>query len=121
MSNYLVIVMNRYGVLQSKITPSGKEVEFRQLFEKHQEAERYGIRRLEQDCEPGSYALIQSTRMIGKDGNPLTIKITREDALHKAYPKPKSPSTKTTIGCQTTISFADRMRVKETRVTFSHG
>ena len=118
-NNYLVIVMDRWGRLLSRTTPSGKEVEFRELFEKSQDAERYAIRRLSLDCEPLSYALVQSTRMMDREGNPLTLKITREEAMHKAYPKPKSPATRVTKS-KRGVSFY-QMHVGQTRVEFSRG
>jgi hypothetical protein len=119
MSNYLVLVLDRYNVLQTKISPSGKESDMSQLFPKHQEAERWGIRRLVQDCEPGSFCLIQSTRFIGRDGSPLTLKITREEAMSKHFPKAKSPATKVLTGKSAPLSFPWKMR--ESRSTFSHG
>lgn len=118
-NNYVVVVMDRWGRLCSRTTPSGKEVEFRELFEKSQDAERYAVRRLSQDCEPLSYALIQSTRMMDKEGNPLTLKITREEAMHKAFPKPKSPAMRVIKG-KRDVSFY-RMKTSQTRVEFSRG
>lgn len=119
MSNYLVIVMDRWGRLMSRTTPSGKEVEFRELFEKSQDAERYAVRRLSLDCEPGSYALIQSTRMIGKDGQPLTLKMSREEAMHKAYPQKKAPALRVTKSKKFGSFY--QMKVGQTRVEFSRG
>lgn len=118
-NNYVVLIQDRFGVLVSRFTSSGKEVELREMFDKHQDCERWAIRRLVQDCEPLSVAIIQSTRMIGKDGSPLTIKITREDALHKAYPKPKSPALRVTKN-KRGVSFY-QMHVGQTRVEFSRG
>lgn len=118
-NNYLVIVMDRWGRVCSRITPSGKEVEFRELFEKSQDAERYAVRRLSLDCEPLSYALIQSTRMMSKDGSPLTIRLTREDAMFKAFPKPKGPATRVTKSKKFGSFY--QMKVGTTRVEFSRG
>lgn len=119
MSNYLAIVMDRWGRLMSRTTPSGKEVEFRELFDLSQDAERYSVRRLVQDCGPGCYALISSTRMMGKDGAPLVLKLTWEDAQFKAFPKPKAPALRTTKSKKGTSFY--QMHVGQTRVTFSGG
>lgn len=118
-NNYVVVVQDKWGRLCSRITPSGKEVEFRELFEKSQDAERYAMRRLVQDCEPGSYALISSTRMMAKDGSPLTIKITREECFPKQFPKVKGPAVKVTSSKNARLTFG--MTCHQTRVTFSHG
>lgn len=119
MSNYVVIVMDRFGVLQTKVSSSGKETEMRQLFEKSQEAERFAVRRLVQDCGPLCYALIQSTRMMTKDGSPLTVKITREEAFAKQFPKERAPAMKTTLSKGAPLTF--RWIMRPTRVSFSHG
>jgi len=118
-NNYLVIVMDRWGRLLSRTTPSGKEIEFREFFEKSNDGERYAIRRLTQDCEPGSYALVQATRMMGKDGSPLTIRISREEAMHKAFPKPKTPAMRVTKSKKATSFY--QMKTSQTRVEFSRG
>jgi hypothetical protein len=118
-NNYLVIVMDRWGRLQSKINAGGKEVEMRQLFEKSQDAERWARRRLIQDCEPGSYALVQHTRMMTKTGEPLTLKITREESFAPHFPKAKAPAVKTTLNKSAPLTF--RWIMRPTRVEFSRG
>jgi hypothetical protein len=114
MSNYLVLVLDRFGVLQEK---NGKEM--RQLFPKHQDAERWAQRRLIEDSQPGAVALIQATRMMSKSGEPLTIRLTREECFAKQFPKPKTPSMKTTLSKNAPLTF--RWVMRPTRVSFSHG
>lgn len=118
MSNWLVLVVDSRNELQTRRTASGKEEDLSKLFDLNQEAERWACRKLV-ECGSDCVAMIQHTRSMGKDGQPLTIKITRDQALGKLFPKAKSPATKTTQS-KNGHSFY-RMSAKQTRVEFSRG
>jgi len=118
MSNWNGIILNGRGELQYRINAKGEEKELRQLFAKANDAERWADRQLV-TCSPDCYAVIQSTRMMGRDGKPLAIKIDRDLALSRFFKKPRSVASKTTVSKNAPLSFG--MKVKETRVEFSHG
>lgn len=118
MSNWLVLIVDSRNELQIRYTASGKPEELRKLFDKSGDAERWAQRKLV-ECASDCLAIVQSTRMMARDGNPLTLKITRDQAMGKQFPKAKSPAVKVTISKSAPLSFP--WKVKETRVTFSGG
>ncbi len=118
MSNYLVLILNDRGELQTRFSSSGEEQELRKLFEKSQEADRWAHRRLV-ECGSDCYALVQHTRMMKRDGTPMAIKITRDQALGGMFPKAKGPAVKSTLSKNAPLTF--RMTCHQTRVEFSRG
>jgi hypothetical protein len=118
MSNWLVLIVDARNELQVRLTASGKEEDLSKLFDKSGDAERWATRKLV-ECGSDCVAIVQSTRMMARDGNPLTLKITRDQAMGKMFPKAKGPAVKSTLSKNAPLTF--RMTCHQTRVTFSHG
>ena len=81
-------------------------------------ADRFADRRLF-DSEPGSYAIVNNTRMLRADDSPiLSNTVTRDDAIPRVL-KGRRPSVSRKGAPPSGLSFG--CKVSQTRVTFSAG
>lgn len=118
MSNWLVLVVDSRNEVQTRRTPKGKEEELSKLFDLNQDADRWACRKLV-DCGSDCIAIIQHTRSMGKNGEPLTLKITRDEAMGKLFPHKKGPAVRVTKSKRATSFY--QMKVGQTRIEFSRG
>jgi hypothetical protein len=96
----------------------GEEVELEETFQSASDADRWTDRRLFEGASDW-FGVVQHTRIMRADGEPLTSVIMRQDAIARILKIPKSPLVKKTGTRDNRLSFG--VKVAQSRAHFSHG
>ncbi len=98
---------------------AGDDITLRQGFDSCSDADRWCDRRLF-DGAPDWFGTVVSTKMFGKDGQPISTVILRQDAIARILAQPKGPACRKTGGSTGKLTFGMKAAVT-TRASFSHG
>ena len=96
----------------------GEEVELEQTFALASDADRWVDRRLFEGASDW-FGVIQHTRIMRADGEPITSVVMRDDAIARILKRPLRAAAKRTGSRDNKLSFG--VKVHESRATFSHG
>lgn len=117
---WIACIFNAAGEIQTrKNENTGDDITLRQGFDSSSDADRWCDRRLF-DGAPDWFGTVVSTKMFGKDGQPISNVILREDAIARILKKPLAPAMRKTGGSTNKLSFGMKAAVSS-RASFSHG
>lgn len=113
-------IFNAKGEIQTrKNENTGEDKDLVQNFDSSSDADRWCDRRLF-DGESDWFGTVTSNKMTGKDGQPISTVILRQDAIARILAQPKGPACRKTGGSTSKLSFGMKAAVT-TRASFSHG
>lgn len=113
-------IFNASGeIMTHKNGNTGEEKDLVQNFDSSSDADRWCDRRLF-DGASDWFGTVVSNKMHGKDGQPISTVILRQDAIARILAQPKGPACRKTGGSTGKLSFGMKAAVT-TRASFSHG
>jgi len=112
------VIYNAAGEVQTYVDENGEEKELMAGFELHQEAMGWSDRKLV-ECSSDCYSVIESMRLIGKDGNTLKTIVLRDDAMSRIFRAKKMALHK--VKPQTTSRLGFGVKAKGDHSRFSRG
>lgn len=116
---WLATIYDAAGHVCTRINAKGEEEDLIKSFDMSLDADRWCDRRLF-DGASDWYGVVQSTRMVNGQGDPIANVILRQDAMARILKMPKGAITRKTGGGSGRLSFGIK-NGKTTRVEFSRG
>lgn len=116
--NWIAIVYNQKGEVQTRVNANGKEEELDKSFELASDADRWADRRLFEGASDW-YAVISHSRMMRADGDPISNVIMRQDAIARILKIKKGPMSKKTGTRDGKLSFG--VKAHQDHAHFSRG
>lgn len=116
--NWLATIYDKEGNICTRVKEDGKEVSIQQEFDQPQEADRWVDRRLFEG-QTDWFGVVSHTTKTNKDGEPLSVTITRTDALARILAKKAGPVMKGQAKSSGKLGWG--VKTRPSHAKFSHG
>lgn len=116
--SWVARIFDSKGNLVETANTKGEIVELEMTFNLASDADRWVDRRLFEGA-PDWFGVVQHTKIMRADGEPITTVIMRADAIARILKKPTPGVSKKTGGKDSKLSFG--VKVHQSRAVFSHG
>ena len=116
--NWIATIYTAKGEIATKKDIHGKVVDLQEQFDIPQDADRWTDRRLF-DGECTWYGIVSHTKIVNKDGDPLSTIVMRTDAIGRILAKKKGPVVKGESKGNGKLGFG--VSCKQSVAKFSHG